>query len=173
MHVAITRRRFIFVGLVGIAAFAATRYRPRSTSATGPLRALDSDAQAIVTAIAATMLAGALPNELAERKSALEEAVAGVDQAVDGLLPSQRREIDQLFSLLAWPLARVALLRSTDDWTDATGEHVDAFLARLRDSRITMLRAAYDALHQLVFAAWYGAPRAWPATGYDGPPALA
>ncbi len=172
MHVAITRRRFIFVGLVGIAAFAATRYWPRSTSATRELRALDSDAQAIVSAIAATMLAGALPDEWAARKTALEGTVAGVDHAIDGVMPSQRREIDQLFSLLAWRPARIVLLRSTDDWSDATAEHVDAFLARLRDSRITMLRAAYDALHELVFAAWYGAPRAWPAIGYDGPPQI-
>jgi len=27
-------------------------------------------------------------------------------------------------------------------------------------------------LHQLVFAAWYADPRAWPATGYAGPPSL-
>ena len=168
----ITRRRFIFVGLVGIAAFGATRYWRRNAPDTRALRTLDTDAQPIVGAIAAVLLAGALPDESAGRKSALEETVAGVDRAIDGLTPSQRREIDQLFSLLAWAPARVALLRSTDDWTDATAERVDAFLAHLRDSRIAMLRAAYDALHQLVFAAWYGAPRAWPAIGYGGPPTI-
>jgi hypothetical protein len=33
--------------------------------------------------------------------------------------------------------------------------------------------AAYDALHDLTFAAWYGDARAWPAIGYPGPPHIA
>ena len=40
------------------------------------------------------------------------------------------------------------------------------------DSRFALLRSAYAALHQLVFAAWYANPRAWAATGYGGPPSL-
>jgi hypothetical protein len=67
---------------------------------------------------------------------------------------------------------RWSLIRSTHTWSDATPDEVDAFLARLRDSRIELLRAAYDALHQLVFAAWYGNSGAWTAIGYDGPPML-
>ena len=43
---------------------------------------------------------------------------------------------------------------------------------RWRDSRFELLRSAYAALHQLVFAAWYANPRAWFATGYAGPPSL-
>jgi hypothetical protein len=39
-------------------------------------------------------------------------------------------------------------------------------------SGFMLLRSAYDALHQLVFAAWYGNPRSWPAIGYAGPPVL-
>jgi hypothetical protein len=60
----------------------------------------------------------------------------------------------------------------TASWSEASPAAVDAFLSRLKDSRIALLRAAYDALHQLVFAAWYGQPRAWSAIGYDGPPTV-
>jgi len=60
------------------------------------------------------------------------------------------------------------------DWPPVPAADADwsATLDRLRDSHIGLLRAAYDALHQLVMAAWYGNPRAWPAIGYPGPPEL-
>jgi hypothetical protein len=35
-----------------------------------------------------------------------------------------------------------------------------------------LLRVAYFALHELVFAAWYGDPQSWPRIGYPGPPEL-
>ena len=57
-------------------------------------------------------------------------------------------------------------------WRDATVADANAFLVRLQKSRWSVKRSAYDALHQLIFAAWYANPRAWPAIGYRGPPAL-
>jgi hypothetical protein len=39
-------------------------------------------------------------------------------------------------------------------------------------SGFALLRSAYDALHQIVLAAWYGNPRSWPAIGYGGPPSV-
>jgi len=45
-------------------------------------------------------------------------------------------------------------------------------LGRWQHSRLALLRSAYDGLHQLVLAAWYGNSRAWPAIGYPGPPSL-
>ena len=79
------------------------------------------------------------------------------------------------FRLWAPAANRVEVGVGPDDnitWHDMTRD-VDGFLARLRGSHIALLRAAYDALHQLVFAAWYGDPGAWNAIGYDGPPVLA
>ena len=46
-------------------------------------------------------------------------------------------------------------------------EFLDAALQTLE-----LQRTAYDALHQIIFAAWYGNPRSWPAIGYAGPPEL-
>jgi hypothetical protein len=60
----------------------------------------------------------------------------------------------------------------TSPWAEAGRDDVAAFLDGWRTSGFTLLRSAYDALHQLVFAAWYGNPRSWPAIGYAGPPAL-
>ena len=116
------------------------------------------------------MLAGAIPADPAERSAALRETLAGIEQAVAGLAPRAQGELADLFSLLALAPARWSLAHTHAAWPDAATADVEAFLARLRDSRVGLLRAAYDALHQLVMAAWYGNPRAWTAIGYAGPP---
>ena len=64
----------------------------------------------------------------------------------------------------------VAGVRST--WAEATEEEVAAFLRRWRTSRFGLLRAGYQALTQLILAAWYGNPASWERLGYPGPPAL-
>jgi hypothetical protein len=57
-------------------------------------------------------------------------------------------------------------------WDEASPASIGTFLDRWRDSRLALLRSAYGALHQLLFAAWYGNSNAWPAIGYAGPPSL-
>jgi hypothetical protein len=125
-----------------------------------------------MAAITPVMLAGALSTDPQLRDEALRETLVAIDGAVAGLSPRAQGELDDLFGLLALAPARWTLARTTASWPDASPDDVERFLERLRDSRITLLRAAYDALHQLVMAAWYGSPRAWPAIGYPGPPDL-
>ena len=57
-------------------------------------------------------------------------------------------------------------------WTEATLDEVDAFLEAWRSSGWALKRSAYDAFHQIIFAAWYGNPRAWADIGYPGPPRI-
>jgi len=171
-----TRRTFLVVGLAGGATLAATwwlrgtRGRDAVSGVDASLAALDPAAPAIVAAIASVMLDGALP---ADRDAAVTETVANVARAVSGLAPNAQKELGELFSLLGFPPTRFALTGVTTPWADASPEAVAAFLERWRTSRWMLLRSAYDALHQLVFAAWYGNPRAWPSIGYPGPPVLA
>jgi hypothetical protein len=89
-----------------------------------------------------------------------------------GLAPRAQGELNDLFGLLALAPARWSLAHTTASWPEHPATTWSAFSIRLRDSRIDLLRAAYDALHQLVMAAWYGSPRSWPAIGYPGPPDL-
>ena len=91
---------------------------------------------------------------------------------MSGLAPAAQEELAQLFSLLSLPPTRIALAGVTTPWADASPEAIAAFLDRWRTNGWTLLRSAYDALHQLVLAAWYGNPHAWPAIGYPGPPAI-
>ena len=171
----ITRRRFLVVGIAGGAALAAAYWwRDRGAHPAGdaPRAGLDPDARTVLAAIVPALLDGALPAEPAARAAATQETLAAVATAIDDLPPQAQREIAQLFALLAFAPARIALARVTSPWAQATPAEVGGFLDRWRDSGWTLQRSAYDALHQLVFASWYGNPRSWPAIGYDGPPPL-
>lgn len=133
---------------------------------------LDPAGAAIMAAIVPVVLDGALPTDPAGRASAVTDTVANVARAVSGLAPAAQNELAELFSLLSLPPTRIALAGVKTPWEDASPEAVAAFLDRWRTSGWALLRSAYDALHQLVLAAWYGNPRAWPAIGYPGPPAI-
>jgi hypothetical protein len=96
---------------------------------------------------------------------ALEHTLA----AIDGLPATTRRELDQLFGLLASHPGRwLAGL----DWERATSEQVAAFLQRWRTSSFDLFVVGYQAMHDLVLGAWYADPSSWAAIGYPGPPKL-
>ncbi len=136
------------------------------------LAALDPQAPAIIVAIVPVLLDGALPAGDPDRAEAVRETVANVSRTIAGLPPAAQEELSELFALLAFAPARIALARVAAPWTEARPDAVAAFLERWRTSRFDLLRSAYDALHQIVLAAWYGNPKSWAAIGYPGPPAL-
>jgi len=159
------RRSFLKAGLAGGALLAVAGWW-------GVSRRLAPDADAIVRAIVPAMLEGALPAEATSRAAAIDETVANVARAIDGLPPASRTELDRLFALLALAPARIAFAGLASPWSEASAADVSAFLSRWRDSGWRLKRSAYDALHQLVLASWYGNERSWAAIGYPGPPAL-
>jgi hypothetical protein len=167
----ITRRRFLQVGLAGAAILIAGRvlYRP---SRPAHSRALDERGVELIAALAPVVLAGALPSETSVRAKAIEEVVEAFDQAVAGLSPAVQSELRDLFGLLSFAPARMALAGVWSPWHEADEGAIAGFLDRWRASRFDLLRAGYQALTQLLQAAWYGNPRAWSAIGYSGPPKL-
>ena len=171
----LSRRTFIAAGIVGTAALVTAGWLkgPHAPPSAEPRRALDADAEAIMRAVVPVLLAGALPEDRAQRSAAVGETLSAIDQAIAGLPAAAQKELAELFALLALPPARLALARVGAPWPQAAVADVRAFLDRFRDSGFTLLRAAYRAMHELTFAAWYGNPRAWPAIGYPGPPPLA
>jgi len=170
-----TRRTLLKAGIAGGAALFLARwlYTLSSAPAHPDARsfALDARARAIVSAIVPVLLDGTLP-AAPDAGAARAAVVANVDLAIGGLLPEARKQIDQLFALLAFPPSRCLVAGVWSPWPEASTASIAAFLARWRDSRFALLRSAYGALHQLVLAAWYGSPRAWAAIGYPGPPSL-
>lgn len=165
------RRTFLALGLTGAAALAAAglwSWLRRPGAASDAANATT----AILAAIVPAMLDGALPASGLERTAAIRETVDGFGRAVAGLPPATRDEIAQLFTLLALPVGRRVFAGVERPWHEADPAEIAAFLDAWRDSGWALKRGAYDGLHQLVFAAWYGNPRAWGAIGYPGPPAL-
>jgi len=169
-----TRRQFLQVGLAagvvlaGAGWFALRRGREPAAD----LQWLDRRSAAIVTALAPVVLAGALPQPEAERRQAVQEVVAAFDRAVAGLSPAVQAEIGQLFALLGLAAGRFIVAGVRSAWHEATADEVAAFLRRWRTSRFGLLRAGYQALTQLMLAAWYGNAAAWARIGYPGPPVL-
>jgi len=166
-----TRRRFLQVGIAGAAILIAggALYRARRPTAS---RVLDDRGVELVTALAPVVLAGSLPTEPSARAEAIQEVIEAFGQAVAGLGPAVQSELHDLFGLLCFPPARVALAGVWSPWNEAGESAIAGFLGRWRTSRFDLLRAGYQALTQLLQAAWYGNPRAWSAIGYSGPPTL-
>ncbi len=168
------RRTFIAAGAVGVGALAIAGWWKDVLPAKVPgvVPPLSADGRDILRAVVPVLLAGALPAEPAAHAAAIDETMATLDHAISGLPAAAQAELAQLFALLSLPPVRLAVARIDAPWPEAAPAQVRACLDRFRDSPLTLLRAAYDALHQLTFAAWYGNPRAWPAIGYPGPPVL-
>ncbi len=169
----VTRRQFIKVGLAGAMLFAAARMLERpSAAAASRYRALDEQSAATVEAFVPVVLAGSLPEEPAARARAVREVVEAFDRAVSGLALATQEEILQLFSFLHFGPTRVAFAGLWAPVVDSSRDELKAFLLRWRASSFDLQRASYNALTQLIQAAWYGNSSSWAAIGYPGPPQL-
>ncbi len=169
-----SRRELLKTGALGCAAlaFVGLAARARAQPIEGDFAFLGAEDRVIVAAIAPVMLAGALPAGGAARQRAEAEVVEGVDRAISGLAPATQAELRQLFDLLGLGIARVLVAGLWPSWDEAGAEDIAGFLGRWKESRFDLLRSAYLGLHELIIAAWYGNPRAWPRIGYPGPPEL-
>jgi hypothetical protein len=172
----ISRRALLQVGVAGGAALFFARWLYTQSAAPefpdARFTVLDARARSIVAAIVPVLLEGALPTA-AEADAARAQIVANVDQAISGLPTAARRQLEQLFALLAFAPTRSLVAGVWSPWPQASPAAIAAFLTQWKDSRFALLQSAYGALHQLITAAWYGSPDAWPAIGYPGPPSLA
>ncbi len=158
----LTRRQWIGSGIVAVAALGAAGLAMDSR---------ESDHE-VLAAIVPVMLAGALPAAQPAHANAVAATLAGFDVAVAGLPPSVQAEVAQLFSLLRIAPLRIAATGIVGSWSRTSPDRIAQFLSSWRYSNIVKLRSAYDALHQLIMAAWYAQPQSWIVTGYPGPPKL-
>jgi hypothetical protein len=167
----VTRRQFLRAGVMGGALLALMRLAPRPAHAGDSAPVLDAPTREALAAIAAVMLAGALPDG-GGRQQALAAVVDGVAVAVSGLPPHLQEELGQLFTLLTFAPTRWLLAGVSSPWPRASAEDIAEFLESWRGSWSSLLQSGYHALHELIMAAWYARPDSWPALGYPGPPRL-
>ena len=167
------RRQFLRTGLAGVALLAtAQRIAPAWAVPADGMSVLDGAAAGIVGALAPVVLEGLWPRDAAAQARALHGVVLEFDRAVSLMSPATRGEVRELFSALAFAPTRVAMAGLWTPLPRASRDDIAAFLARWRHSRFDIQRSAYQALTQLIQAAWFGDPAAWGSLGYPGPPAL-
>jgi hypothetical protein len=169
-----SRRRFIFVGVAGAIAAGAAFVLPRmGQSGAAPkgsaLVAMHND---LLRTVAAAVLGAALPANTALADAELSRVIAAAGALIDNFPPATRREVGDLFGLLALKPARM-ILGFSGDWQVSDVPAVAQWLLALRDSSIGLKQQTYFALHDMVLGSFYAEPKTWLATGYPGPPKLA
>lgn len=171
----LTRRTFLKTGIVGGALLTVVAILQKPLDRMGK-RALvnaypmNNSQGRVIAAIAPVMLGSALPTEAVAREQAIKRAVEAVAVAVGSLSASTQTEVAELFALLVFPPARIALAGVNVPWDQATETDVAAFLTKWRNSPLDLLKSGYMALHDLVLGSWYADSAAWPDIGYPGPP---
>jgi len=170
-----SRRRFVQTGLIGTAGLAllggvlaARATRLRSLPARG-LAVLTPEEYAVLCAIADRICPPAgqgAPGALA----------LGVPATIDAFLaagpePLQRDGKTVLFTVEN-ALVSALLLERTRPFTQLTAAEQDAALDAMRDSRLALRRAMFNALKGLCAGFYYADERTWARIGYPGPPPL-
>jgi len=161
------RRTFLKVGLAGGALLAAAGAASWFVG-----RDAEADRREVLDAVIAAMLDGALPTAGPQRQAAIGKARADVQAAIAALAPATQQELAQLFALMAIPPTRLVLTGITGPWHETDIAEVSATLQNWRTHRLTLLRGAYQGLHDLVTAGWYADEAHWATIGYPGPPRL-
>ena len=168
-----TRRQLLKVGIAGGLVLAGARWldRPQALAAAN-YRFLDDRSAAATAALVPVVLDGALPREAAARRQAIDETVEAFDRAVAGLSPAVQKEVGELFSILRFAPTRLMLTGLWAPVEESSAQEISDFLTRWRRSRFGLQRAGYQALTQLLQAAWYGNNASWAAIGYPGAPRI-
>ena len=81
-------------------------------------------------------------------------------------------EISELLTLLSTAAGRVGLMGVMLPWSSASVGSIQAGLASMRRSSISLRLQAYHALRDLTHAAWYADEAQWSELGYPGPTPL-
>jgi hypothetical protein len=173
------RRQFLKTGVAGslVLGFASVTATlggcaGRSDAPCRDCRWLTSHDRILLTALIPVMLAGALPASENKLNAAIDQVVKSFDFTVAHFSPAIRKEIRQLLDLLEFPLTRVLLTGVVSRWETEGVSGIQSFLSRWENSRFSLFRSGYSALHDLISGAWYVSPESWERIGYAGPPRL-
>ena len=169
-----SRRRFIFIGVAGAIAAGAALVLPRLGTSGAPPKGsvLVKEHADMLRVVATAVLGPALPADIISRDAELTRVVIAAGALIDNFPASTRREVGDLFGLLALKPARF-VLGFSGDWEMSAAPAVAQSLLALRDSSIALKQQAYFALHDMVLGSFYAEPKTWVSTGYPGPPKLA
>lgn len=130
---------------------------------------LTTGAQNVFTSVARAILDGTLPKEPAAAQVALAGLLERIDALVQALPPHAQAELSQLLGLLGTGVGRRTLAGLAPDWRSASVIEVQQALQSMRTSRLALRLQSYQALHDIVGAAYFSDASTWPTLGYPGP----
>lgn len=166
----ITRRQLIKTGIAGsVVLLAAGWLTAPEVDVVSDVAAPASARLTFLQAADAQIIRSIAPVMLGVADLPLADIVHGVDVAISNLLPAVQQELRQLFDLLGNRWGRRWLAGVSSPWAQAQPLDIAAFLRRWQLSPLLLLRTAYQALHSLISAAWFGNPASWSALGYQQP----
>lgn len=128
---------------------------------------LTMDERLLLWAIIPAYLSPALKLDDSESKLII---LQNIDGAISGLPQSTQDELRQLFSLLSFQLSKALVAGIWTRWNQASIGSLQSFLSSWQESYLTLLRAGYLGLHQIIVGSYYGEPMSWQSIGYPGPP---
>ncbi len=129
---------------------------------------LGATSRAIFAALAPAVLGTMLPADAAARTRAVAAQVGRVEASIAGLSPALQHEVDELLTVIGSAPGRVLVAGLHAPWTDASAAEVQAALAAMRDSSLTLRQQAYHALRDLTNASYFAEPATWAQIGYPG-----
>jgi len=94
-----------------------------------------------------------------------------IDQAFQGLSPATQAELRQLLELLASRAGWLLLSAGLTPLSELSLQQRLLLLEQWQQHYLQLLRQAYQGLHEIIYAAWYGDPTTWPAISYQLPAA--
>lgn len=130
---------------------------------------LSAPARAVFAAVGRAVLDGSLPGVPASAQVALLGMLERVDALTVMLPPHAQAELSQLLALLSTTAGRLGVAGLAPAWPDASVAEIQAALQSMRTSMLTLRQQAYQALHDIVGAAYFSHPSAWAMLGYPGP----
>lgn len=163
----VTRRAFLTLGAGSAALLAGFGIASQFVG-----RHAVDDRREVLRATIPVVLDGALPASSPAREHAIETMLVGVETTIAGLPPASQDELRALFLALAAAPSRLLLAGLARPWVEADAGEVASVLQGWRTHRLTLLRSAYHALHDLIVGTAYADEAQWAAIGYPGPPAL-
>lgn len=133
---------------------------------------LTAAGRAVFTAVGQAILDGTLPQERARSQRAIGALLDRIDSLIEALPPHAQSELSQLITLLASAPGRRALAGVPAAWTEASVAQIQQGLQSMRVSPLDLRRQAYQALHDIVGAAYFSDSQSWSVLGYPGPLAI-
>jgi hypothetical protein len=106
------------------------------------------------------------------RPDEIAPLIARIDTLVSGLPPHAQGELSQLLALLASAPGRLTFAGLALPWAEASVQQIQQALQSMRLSAVSLRQQAYQALHDIVGAAYFSDEATWALLDYPGPKSI-